>query len=180
MKKFILTLIICLLSNFLLSQELIIGEEKVDPGIILIFEGAVKDIVYPDNFNLSENLSDIHIEARINWDTENIPEGTPGGGFIPYLKVNAIITNQNTGVKTYIDLMPHINLIDNFHYARNISLPGDIDDKYQVEFFVNNPGKFDLSYHKDWQDNFSKSLIKDKVFKYQDIDFSEIARLSRR
>ena len=96
------------------------------------------------------------------------------------LKVNAIITNQNTGVKSYIDLMPHINLIDNFHYARNISLPGDIDDKYQVEFFVNNPGKFDLSYHKYLQDNFSKSLIKDKVFKYQDIDFSEIARLSRR
>ena len=94
MKKFILTLIICLLSNFLLSQELIIGEEKVDPGIILIFEGAVKDIVYPDNFNLSENLSDIHIEARINWDTENIPGGTPAGGFIPYLKVNAIITSK--------------------------------------------------------------------------------------
>ena len=82
MKKFILTLIICLLSNFLLSQELIIGEEKVDPGIILIFEGAVKDIVYPDNFNLSENLSDIHIEARINWDTENIIYN-----YVPFIKL---------------------------------------------------------------------------------------------
>ena len=180
MKIYIQTMAICLLSNLLVSQELIIGEEKVNPGIILIFEGAVKDIVYPDNYNLSEHLSDIHIEARVNWDSYNIPAGTPAGGFIPYLKINAVITNQNSGIKSYVDLIPHINLIDNFHYARNISLPGSIDDKYQVEFFVNNPGKFDLSYHKDWLDNFSKSLIEDKVFKYEDISFSEIARLRRR
>ena len=77
-------------------------------------------------------------------------------------------------------MVPHINLIDNFHYARNISLPGDIDDLYQVEFIVNNPGTYDLSYHKDWLDNYSESLIEDNVFKYIDVSFSEIARLSRR
>ena len=181
MKNYILTAILFLvISNSLISQELIIGEERVKPGIIFIFEGAIKDIVYPENYNLAEELTDIHIEARVNWDTQNIPEGTPAGGFIPYLKINAVVTNQRTDLKTYVDLIPHINLVDNFHYARNISLPGNIDDKYEVEFFINNPSKFDLSFHKDWLDNYSESLIEDKVFKYLDISFSEIAKQSRR
>ena len=181
MKNYILiTILSIVISNSLISQELIIGEERVKPGIVFIFEGAIKDIVYPENYNLAEELTDIHIEARVNWDTQNIPEGTPANGFIPYLKINAIVTNQRTDLKTYVDLIPHINLVDNFHYARNISLPGNIDDKYEVEFFINNPSKFDLSIHKDWLDNYSESLIEDKVFKYSDISFSEIARLSRR
>ena len=108
----------------LYSQELIIGEERVEPGIVFIFEGAVKDEVYPMSVNLLENQTSVHIEARVNWDTKKIPEGTPGGGFIPYLKISSIVTNQSTGLKTFVDLLPHINLIDNFHYARNISLPG--------------------------------------------------------
>ena len=181
MKNYILTTILFIaISNTLISQELIIGEERVTPGIVFIFEGAIKDIVYPENYNLAEELTDIHIEARVNWDTQNIPEGTPAGGFIPYLKINAVVTNQRTDLKTYVDLIPHINLVDNFHYARNISLPGNIDDKYEVEFFINNPSKFDLSFHKDWLDNYSESLIEDKVFKYLDISFSEIAKQSRR
>ncbi len=168
------------ISNSMFSQELIIGEERVDPGIVFIFEGAVKDIVYPINYNLKEEFTDIHIEARVNWDYENIPDGSPPGGFIPYLKISTVITNQRTNHITYVDLIPHINLIDNFHYARNLSLPGDIDDKYQVEFFVNNPSKFDLSLHKDWLDNYSESIIDDNFFKYFNVSFSEIARLSRR
>ena len=181
MKNYILTAILFLvISNSLISQELIIGEERVKPGIVFIFEGAIKDIVYPENYNLAEELTDIHIEARVNWDTQNIPEGTPAGGFIPYLKINVLVTNQRTDLKTYVDLIPHINLVDNFHYARNISLPGNIDDKYEVELFINNPSKFDLSFHKDWLENYSESLIEDKVFKYSDISFGEIARLSRR
>ena len=116
MKNYILTTILSIvISNSLISQELIIGEERVKPGIIFIFEGAIKDVVYPENYNLAEELTDIHIEARVNWDTQNIPEGTPGGGFIPYLKINAVVTNQRTDLKTYIDLIPHMNLVDNFH-----------------------------------------------------------------
>ena len=37
------------------SQELIIGEERVEPGIVFIFEGAIKDTVYPESINLSED-----------------------------------------------------------------------------------------------------------------------------
>ena len=95
MKRHIIPAILFLIaSNNLKAQELIIGEEKVQPGIIFIFEGAVKDVVYPEKNNLTESLTDVHIEARVNWDNNNIPPGTPPGGFIPYLKISSIITNQ--------------------------------------------------------------------------------------
>ena len=110
----ILCLSILVMSNiFSNAQELIIGEERIEPGILVIFEGAIKDMIMPSSTNLNENLTDIHIEARVNWDVDNIPKGTPKGGFVPYLHINALITNQKTGLKTFIDLIPHINLSDN-------------------------------------------------------------------
>ena len=124
-------------SSNILSQELIIGEERIEPGIVLIFEGAVKDVVIPKSNNLSVEETNVHIEARVNWDSLNIPEGTPAGGFVPFLKISSVILNQSTGLKTFVDLTPHINLIDNFHYARNIALPGKVDDLYTVEFNSN-------------------------------------------
>ena len=112
--------------NNVSSQELIIGEERVEPGIVFIFEGAIKDTVHPESTNLSEDETNVHIEARVNWDAVNIPDGAIPDGFIPYLRINSTVYNENTGLKTFVDLIPHINLIDNFHYARNISLPGKI------------------------------------------------------
>ncbi len=38
----------------------------------------------PEGMHLKENQTNIHIEARVNWDTNNIPEGTPPGGFVAY------------------------------------------------------------------------------------------------
>ena len=162
------------------AQELVIGEETVEPGIVFIFEGAVKDHVMPSGMHLEESQTNIHIEARVNWDTTNVPAGTPSGGFVAYLYITAKVTNQKTGLSTFIDLLPHINLIDNYHYARNISLPGDTDDLYLVEFNILPPTNIDLSLHKDWLDNYGDSLMKGQYFKYDDIDFEEIANSSRR
>ena len=166
--------------TFTFSQELIIGEELVDPGIVFIFEGAVKDHVMPNGMHLKESQTNIHIEARVNWDTKNIPNGTPAGGFVAYLHITAKITNEKTGMSTFIDLLPHINLVDNYHYARNISLPGNNDDLYLVEFNVLPPTHIELSLHKDWLDNYGKDLMKKQYFKYKNVDFEEIANSSRR
>ena len=43
------------------SQELIIGEERIDPGIVLIFEGAIKDVIEPKSNNLSVEETNVHI-----------------------------------------------------------------------------------------------------------------------
>ena len=179
MKKFICLLFILNL-NFSLSQELIIGEERVEPGIVFIFEGAVKDHVMPSGMHLKEEQTNIHIEARVNWDNKNVPDGTPAGGFVAYLHITAKVTNEKTGMSTFIDLLPHINLVDNYHYARNISLPGNNDDLYLVEFNVLPPTHIELSLHKDWLDNYGNELMKNQYFKYENVDFKEIANSSRR
>ncbi len=180
MKKLLLIFILnsSLLSN-LLSQELIIGKEIIKPGIVAIFEGAIKDMVFPLSNNLKENETNVHIEARVNWNNKNTPKGSPAGGFIPYLVINCLIKNQSSNLKTFIDLIPHINLIDNFHYARNISLPGKINDLYTVEFAINPPSRYSLSFHKDWIEKYNKALIKPMKYVYRDINFKQIAEASR-
>ena len=161
------------------KPELVIATERVEPGIIFIFEGAIKDNISPASMHLSENETNIHIEARVNWDTVNIPEGTPLGGFIPYLYISAQVINQETGLSTFIDLLPHINLIDNFHYARNISLPGSVDDNYSVNFNIIAPSGTDLALHMDWLKTYGNELLENKKFSYNNINFSEVAKASR-
>ena len=73
MKKFFLTILFNFISfSGLLAQELIIGQQRVEPGIKFIFEGAIKDVVSPLSRNISEDLTNIHIEARVNWDEKNM------------------------------------------------------------------------------------------------------------
>ncbi|OUW60631.1 MAG: hypothetical protein CBD58_04455 [bacterium TMED198] len=177
MKKILL--ISCIINCLIAAPELVIGEERVKPGIVFIFEGAIKDHVMPMAMHLAENQTNVHIEARVNWDESNIPDGTPIGGFVPYLHITALVVNQKTGLSTFIDLVPHINLIDNFHYARNISLPGDVDDLYSVKFNIIPPTLIDLALHKDWLDTYGDQLTKGCNFQYKNVDFSEIAKAKR-
>ena len=82
-------------------------------------------------------------------------------------------------LSTFIDLLPHINLIDNFHYARNISLPGKVSEKYDVIFNVIPPSEYDLNLHKDWEENYGYTFFEKVKYKYFEIDFEEIATSSR-
>jgi|TARA_B110000240_G_scaffold198181_1_gene257060 uncharacterized protein involved in high-affinity Fe2+ transport len=184
MKKLILApiLLISILLLFGVNEnpELVIGEERLEPGIVFIFEGAIKDDIMPGMMHLSEKETNIHIEARVNWDVKDVPAGTPTGGFIPYLHISAKLINEKTGFSTFIDLVPHINLIDNFHYARNISLPGLITDTYTVRFNIVRPTGIDLALHKDWLDTYGESLINNNSFVYKGVDFEEVAKANRR
>ena len=151
----------------------------MEPGIVFIFEGAVKDEIIPKSIHLDQDETNVHIEARVNWDKKNIPKGTPSGGFVPYLHITATISSQNSGYQTFIDLKPHINLIDNFHYARNISLPGSINDLYTVQFNITSPTEIDLAIHQDWFKKYGKNILSGHVFKYKNINFKEIAEAIR-
>ena len=181
-KLFILVLFAFIENSFCQTgnPELIIGEVKVEPGILFIFEGAIKDDIMPSSMHLSEKETNIHIEARVNWEEDNIPQGAVKNGFIPYLHINAKVINEKTGLSTFIDLVPHINLIDNFHYARNISLPGSIDDLYAVQFNVLPPTHIDMSVHMDWIKEYGKELLEECSFSFTNINFKEIAQAKRR
>ena len=76
------------------AVELIIGEEKVPPGITFIFEGAIRDTIAPAKWHLAENKTDVHIEARVNWNEKNLPKGGVPNGFVPYLDIVATIKNE--------------------------------------------------------------------------------------
>ena len=181
MKKFIFGIVsILTFTLYSNAQELIIGEERIEPGLLFIFEGAIKDHVSPSSLHLEEKQTNVHIEARVNWDTISIPKGAPSGGFIPYLHITAQIINEKTGLSTFIDLLAHINLIDNFHYARNISLPGKIDDLYTVKFSIVPPTNIELALHNDWNKTYGNSLFKNSKFTYKKVDFEDIAKASRK
>ena len=179
-KKYFIVFLSFILIFKIFSVVLIIGYEILEPGINFIFEGAIKDKVFPLSRNLSEGETNVHIEARVNWDIINVPKGTPKGGFVPYLKIVSIIKNQSSGIKTFIDLFPHINLIDNFHYARNISLPGSINDLYTVQFLVNPPSESEFFFHNDWIENYGENIFNKVNYIYTDVDFEEIANSSRK
>tara|TARA_Y100001970_G_C14224503_1_gene854737 strand:+ start:321 stop:857 length:537 start_codon:yes stop_codon:yes gene_type:complete len=178
MKK--ISLLLIFFSFIVTGPELVIGEQRVEPGIVFIFEGAVKDHVMPMGIHLPEDQTHVHIEARVNWDVNDIPAGTPEGGFVPYLYINAIVENQRTGVMTFVDLVPHINLIDNFHYARNITLPGEDSDFYTVTFNIIPPTQFDLALHRDWLDTYGATLSDSYTFSYKDVYFEEICGATRK
>ena len=42
---------------------MIIGTGYIKPGVDLIFEGGVKDEIMPQEYYLSENETDVHIEV---------------------------------------------------------------------------------------------------------------------
>lgn len=157
--------------------ELVLGEERFYPGIVMIFEGAVRDHVRPVTQHLAEEKTHVHIEARANWDENEgvLPDGTPPGGFVAYMIINAEIKNEVTGEFTFVTLTPHINLIDNLHYARNIALPGAKTDPYKVTFFVNPPSLFTMAVHRDWLNQYGRQLFSIKEFVYHNVDFTEIA-----
>ena len=108
MSKNIFLTIICitfLIQIPLSSSEMILGAEKITKDINVVFEGAPRDKIYssPKNPHLFESETDVHIEALINWDEDiDILSQVPGS-FIPYLKVMAKITNQETDASKTID-----------------------------------------------------------------------------
>ena len=172
----ILLLITFLVSFSLLSEEMIIGKESISPGIDIVFEAAPKDTVFPLDSFLSESETNIHIEMLANW-SEDAPEGSPVGGFIAYLDVFAIISND-LGDNLKVNLSPHLNLSDNFHYAQNIKLPGSIDDTYEITFEIYLP-KDTLGIHYDWKNSIGSFLPINK-FTYKNLNFKKISLMTRR
>jgi hypothetical protein len=159
--------------------EMVIGEKNIEPGVSLIFEGAIKDNVAPSNIFGAESDSDIHIEVVATWN-DDAPRGSVTGGFVAYLDITALITNQDTGEDEFVRLDPHLNMSDNFHYARNTKLPGARDEIYSVVFSVSGPRISDVGMHFDWRQEVGERLVDEQTFKFSDLDFSLIAEATRR
>lgn len=162
------------------AQEQVFGEEIVEPGVKFTFIAAPKDAVQPTAKHLAENETDIHLEVLAGW-TEDAAEtvGAPAGGFVPYLHLFARVTNEETGQTQKVSLVPHINLSDNAHYARNVALPGAPDDPYTVTFSVNPPQEFELATHRDWRQKYGDALFEATTVTYEGLQLAEVARATR-
>ena len=80
MKQFLQLVFIFFCIN-VLTEEMIIGSETIDPGIKIVFEAAPKDTVFPEKFYLAESETDIHIEMLANWSEDNLVS-VPSGGLV--------------------------------------------------------------------------------------------------
>lgn len=182
-KKYILLLLAIFVVypvSYVYSAEQIISEEKLGEQITITFEAAPKDTVFNISINqLTEQETDIHIEALVNWNEDTQIEGQLAKGFIPYVNIISEIINENSGQKKIVELTPHINLSDGFHYAKNIKLPGLRADKYKLKFIIT-PDDKALSYHMDWKEKYPYPIFEKKVFEYSNLDFKETSEAIRR
>ena len=162
------------------AQEKMFGTEVVEPGVEFTFLAAPKDDVQPQAQNLAENRTDIHLEVLASWTAEaSDAVGAPEGGFVPYLHLFAQVTNERTGQTKKVSLVPHINLSDNAHYARNIALPGASDDPYTVTFSVNPPGEYELATHRDWREQYGNRLLEPTTVTYEELQLAAVAEATR-
>tara|TARA_B100001758_G_scaffold211334_1_gene194597 strand:- start:1 stop:582 length:582 start_codon:yes stop_codon:yes gene_type:complete len=172
-------IILVLFQNHEIQAEMIIGTGSIEPGVDLIFEGGVKDEIMPEEYYLSENETDVHIEVLANWSSD-APKGSPEGGHVAYLNITAVLINETTGSSDAHKLTPHVNMSDNLHYAKNIKLPGKIDESYTVIFEIRPPKNDELGMHYDWRYTVDKELIVAERFEFNNLDFKEIAISKRR
>ena len=172
-------IILVLFQNHEIQAEMIIGTGSIEPGVDLIFEGGVKDEIMPEEYYLSENETDVHIEVLANWSSD-APNGSPEGGHVAYLNITAVLINETTGSSDTHKLTPHVNMSDNLHYAKNIKLPGKIDESYTVIFEIRPPKNDELGMHYDWRYTVDKVLIVAERFEFNNLDFKEIAISKRR
>ena len=172
-------IILVLFQNHEIQAEMIIGTGSIEPGVDLIFEGGVKDEIVPEEYYLSENETDVHIEVLANWSSD-APKGSPEGGHVAYLNITAVLINETTGSSDTHKLTPHVNMSDNLHYAKNIKLPGKIDESYTVIFEIRPPKNDELGMHYDWRYAVNKELIVAERFEFNNLDFKEIAISKRR
>jgi hypothetical protein len=162
------------------AQEQVFGEEVIGPGVKFTFIAAPKDAVQPNAKHLAESQTDIHLEVLAGW-TEDVADtvGAPAGGFVPYLHLFARVTNEETGRTQKVSLVPHINLSDNAHYARNVALPGAPDDPYTVTFSVHPPQEFELATHRDWREEYGDSLFEPTTVTYEGLQLAKVAKATR-
>ena len=168
-----------LVASFVSAEELIIGKGNLSNDISIVFEAAPKDTLHNNAREvLSEEETDIHIESLVNWNNNIDISGQLPEAFIPYLIVISEITNEITNEKSTVELTPHINLSDGFHYAENIKLPGLRTDTYKIKFTVSLDEK-KLTYHNDWRKLYSYPLFDKKEFKYSNLDLQKISEAIR-
>lgn len=156
------------------AGEVEIGEKEIMGGVEFIFEAAPADTINPSSMHLPADETEAHLEVKAIFESSNNFASAPGG-FVPYLNVNVRINNRVTGESLHITLTPHLNLIDGFHYGRNVNLPGNpISDSYDLTYFIDPPGEFVVQIHSDFRTEVGDSIIEKQVFTFENVNLADL------
>lgn len=167
-----------LFSSRVFGADLTIGTELIQPGIQAVFLAKQSVPMSPDKHHLGVDHSDLSVVVRLNWSKNlevSVPGDAPRGGFVPYAKVRVQITNVNSGKAVFAVLVPHVDMPNSFHYAINLGVPGGMNEKYDVSFFVDPPDKHEVSYHKDWRNARGDRLFGSQEYKYGNVSFANVS-----
>lgn len=131
-------------------------EEKPAGEPNVLTQGPLKiDVVYFQAIDMEKGTSmmppaaesDMHFEVDVETTDEAKDFGYKPGDFLPYLNINATMTNTDTGEKIEQGAMMPMIAADGPHYGNNIKLPAG---NYDVTLTVASPGdKFMLHTGKD-------------------------------
>ena len=124
--------------------EVLLLERELSGGAIrVLLEVAPPDEVTATPPSIPRDQAQIHLEAQIRY-IQDVLGGRVADEFVPYLDVQAHITNDLTGEVLDITLRPHIGIAEGLHYAANVILPGDAPT-YSLSVTISGPPLFDGS-----------------------------------
>jgi uncharacterized protein involved in high-affinity Fe2+ transport len=124
-------------------SEVILIEEDIADGAVM----AVVEMAQPDQIetastpSLPKEDAHLHFEVQLRY-TDQVLGGRVAGEFVPYLQVGLRIVNDTTGEVLETRLRPHVGVAEGWHYAANITLPGD-SPTYTAQVTTTGPLPFD-------------------------------------
>jgi hypothetical protein len=119
----------------------LIEDEIADGAVMAVVELAQPDQVETASLpSLPKEDAHLHVEVQLRY-TGQVLGGRVAGEFVPYLQVGLRIVNDMTGETLETPLRPHVGLAEGWHYAANITLPGD-SPTYTAEVTTTGPLPF--------------------------------------
>ena len=126
-------------------REYPIGEEKIVENMKIAAVYFQPSVMEPAGKGLTPDQADAHIEADIAAVKGN-DVGFGVGQWIPYLTVNYVLKNLDSGKEVKGTFMP-MSATDGPHYGANIKIPGA--GKYELKFLIDSPEKNGYLLHVD-------------------------------
>jgi uncharacterized protein involved in high-affinity Fe2+ transport len=123
------------------SEVVLIEDEIADGAVAAVVELAPPDQIETASVpSLPKEDAHLHFEVQLRY-TDQVLGGRVAGEFVPYLQVALRIVNDITGETLETRLRPHVGLAEGWHYAANITLPGD-SPTYTAEVTTTGPLPF--------------------------------------
>ena len=126
-------------------EEIPIFEDE-EAGFINVNAVYFQPVPMEGDQSISAEGYDMHIEADVSAMENDLGYGV--GDWIPYLTIDYVITNEDTGNVGAEGTFMHMAASDGPHYGANISLPEGAGT-YSIHFEIHSPAEEGYLIHSD-------------------------------